>query len=181
MIWISKGRAGNTDHGSNVGYLLWKVIFSLSNETTYTDYIVFPSACLSCHSARTQFKRPAKKELAPQPYFNYPWSRKLSYLYWLKISTENLAPHLNLWRRIRACLSVCYKREENLLNLTTSITWLYWVRVSVPGPVGFGVFPWIRLRLSNFSGYGSGFQISLSPRIPEQKKGKNFLLKIIIK
>ena len=34
--------------------------------------------------------------------------------------------------------------------------------------VGSGVFAWIRIRISNFSGYESGF----SPRIPEQKESR---------
>ena len=46
-------------------------------------------------------------------------------------------------------------------------------RVADPDPVGSGVFAWIRIRFSNFS--GSGFQISLDPdpvsaQILEQKK-----------
>ena len=36
-------------------------------------------------------------------------------------------------------------------------------RVSVPDPIGSGFFPWIRIRFSNFSRSGSGFQICLDP------------------
>ena len=44
-----------------------------------------------------------------------------------------------------------------LAHLQKTITTV--IRVADPDPVGSGVFVWIRIRFSNFSGSGSGFQI----------------------